>query len=104
MDGETVGRNDELQRIGAFLDVPEEGPSALVLEGDAGIGKSTLWSAGLDAARERGLLVLSARPAEAERKLAGAVLGDLLEDVLPDVLPALSPPQRRALELVLLLE
>jgi DNA-binding CsgD family transcriptional regulator len=104
MDGETVGRDEELERIGAFLDVPDESPSALVLEGDAGIGKSTLWASGVDAARERGLLVLSARPAEAERKLAGAVLGDLLEDVLPDVLPALSPPQRRALELVLLLE
>jgi DNA-binding CsgD family transcriptional regulator len=104
MDGETVGRNEELQRINAFLDLSDEGPSALVLEGEAGIGKSTLWAAGVDAARERGLLVLSARPAEAERQLAGAVLGDLLEGVLAEVLPVLSPPRRRALESVLLLE
>ena len=53
---------------------------ALVLEGEAGIGKSTLWLAGVDAAHERGLRVLSARPAESEQGLAYAGLGDLLED------------------------
>ena len=42
------------------------GMAALVLEGEAGIGKSTLWLAGVEAARERGLRVLSARPAEVE--------------------------------------
>jgi len=31
-----------------------------VLEGDAGIGKSTLWLAGVESARERSLRVLSA--------------------------------------------
>ena len=58
-----------------------------MLEGEAGIGKSTLWLAGVEHARARGLRVLSSRPAEAERGLAHVGLGDLFEDVLDDVCP-----------------
>src|SRR5439155_22104206 len=90
--------------IHAFLDRPVEGPAGLVLEGQAGIGKSTVWLAAVAGARERGFLVLSSRPAEAERGLAHVGLGDLFEDVLDDVLPALSMPRRRALEIALLRE
>ena len=99
-----VGREDQLAAVHDFLDAAENGLSALVLEGEAGIGKTTLWLAGVEAARERGSGVLIARPAEAERGLAHAVLGDLFEDVLDEVLPALSPPRRRALESALLLD
>ena len=90
--------------MSAFLDRTAAGPAALVLEGEAGIGKSTLWLAGVEAARERGFRVLSARPAEAEQGLAHAALGDLFEDVLEIVVPALSAPRRRALEVALLVE
>ena len=79
-------------------------PAALVLEGEAGIGKSTLWVAGVEHARAQGLRVLSSRPAEAEHGLALAGLGDLFEDALEEVLPSLPPPRRRALEVALLLE
>ncbi len=65
---------------------------------------STLWLAGVAAARERGLRVLSARPAEAEQGLAHAALGDLLGDSVVEVLPELSAPRRRALQVALLLE
>src|SRR5262245_24664285 len=81
-----------------------EAPGALVLEGDAGIGKSILWRAAVEGAGSHGRLVLAARPAEAERGLAFAGLGDLLEPVLDDVLPALPPPRRRAIRVALLLE
>src|SRR6266487_6299420 len=104
MTGEVVGRQQELGSIHAFLDGPLEDPAALMLEGEAGIGKSTVWLAAVAGARERGFLVLSSRPAEAERGLAHVGLGDLFEDVLDDVLPALSVPRRRALEVALLLE
>jgi hypothetical protein len=67
-----------------------------------GIGKTTIWLAGVEAARERGLRVLVSRPAEAERELAHVVLGDLFEGVLDDVLPALAAPRRHALEFALL--
>ncbi len=104
MSGEIVGRGEELGSIHGFFDQTADGPAALVLEGEAGIGKSTLWLAGVEAARERGLRVLSSRPAEAERGLAHAGLGDLFENELEIVLPALSAPRRRALEVALLVE
>jgi hypothetical protein len=45
---EIVGREDELASIHAFFDQAEGGPAALVLEGEPGIGKSTLWLAGVE--------------------------------------------------------
>jgi DNA-binding CsgD family transcriptional regulator len=102
MTGDVVGRGHELGLIRAFLDCPPEGPTAIVLEGEAGIGKSTLWLAAVGAARERGYRVVASRPAEAERDLAHAGLGDLFEDVSEDSLSALSSPRRHALEVALL--
>jgi DNA-binding CsgD family transcriptional regulator len=104
MTADIVGREVELASIHAFLERPAEGPVALVLEGEAGIGKSTLWLAGVEAARERELRVLVSRPAEAERGLTHAGLGDLFENVLESVLPALPAPRRHALEVALLVE
>ena len=100
---DVLGRDDELRSLHAFLDRPtDEGLSGLVLEGEAGIGKSTLWLAGVEATRERGLRVLSSRPSEVEAGIAHAGLGDLLEDALGDVLSELAAPRRRALEIALL--
>src|SRR5687768_9397969 len=101
---EIVGREEELgalrTRVGP--DSVIAGPAAIALEGEAGIGKSTLWRAAVEHARDQGRRVLSARPAESERGLAHAGLGDLLEGVLDDILPELTPPRRRALEVALL--
>jgi predicted ATPase len=104
MTVEIVGRDEELRSLSAFLDRTTEGPATLVLEGEAGIGKSTLWLAGVESARERGFRVLSSRPAEAEQGLAHSGLGDLFEEVLELVVPELSAPRRRALEVALLVE
>jgi hypothetical protein len=101
---EIVGRGAELRSLAEFFETAPARPAALVLEGEAGIGKSTLWLAGVDAAREGGFRVLASRPAEAERGLAFAGLGDLFEDVLEEIVPLLPPPRRRALEAALLLE
>jgi DNA-binding CsgD family transcriptional regulator len=95
------GRELELARIESFLD-GDTGPASLGLEGEPGIGKTTLWRAGVDAARDRGLLVLSTRPAEAERELSFSALGDLLEPARGRF-AELALPRRRALELALLL-
>jgi DNA-binding CsgD family transcriptional regulator len=100
---DVVGRDAELSSIHGFLDHAADGPAAFVLEGEPGMGKSTLWLAGIEYARSKGYRVLSARPAEAERGFAHVGLGDLLEDVLDDVLTQLSAPRRRALEGALLL-
>jgi len=102
MTDEVVGRDSELCSISAFLDAPVEAPAGLVLEGEPGIGKSTLWLAAVAAARERGFLVLVSRPAKAERGLVHVGLGDLFDRVLDGVIGELSPPRRRALEVALL--
>jgi len=104
MSPEIVGREEELASLRAFFEQAEGGPRALVLEGEPGIGKSTLWLAGVEGASRRDFRVLSSRPAEAERALAHAGLGDLFEGVLGDVLPTLAPPRRHALEVALLVE
>jgi DNA-binding CsgD family transcriptional regulator len=101
---EIIGRDEELDSLSAFLDGQAGVGAAFVLEGEAGIGKSTLWRAGVEAAHARGLRVLLSRPAEAERGLTHAGLGDLFENVLESVLPALPLPRRHALEVALLLD
>src|SRR6266852_608981 len=104
MAAEIIGREQELAKVDAFIDAAGRAPRGLVLEGEAGIGKSTLWREGVEHARARGVRVLTSRPAEAELALAFVGLGDLLEDVSGTVLPRLSPPRRRALAAALLHE
>jgi DNA-binding SARP family transcriptional activator/class 3 adenylate cyclase/predicted ATPase len=102
-DHAIVGRDDEIARLGDFLDSARRGPTALVLDGQAGIGKTTLWRWTLATAQGRGFTVLSASPAAAEAALSFAALNDLLESVLGEVLPRLPLPRRSALEAALLL-
>ena len=97
-----VGRDAELSSVYGFLDRAADRPTALVLEGEPGIGKSTLWLAAVAAARRQDLIVLSSRPAESERGLAYVGLGDLFDPVVDGVIGELSPPRRRALEVALL--
>ncbi|HXV33614.1 MAG TPA: AAA family ATPase [Gaiellaceae bacterium] len=99
-----IGREEELAQLGDFLSALAAGPAAFVLVGEAGVGKTTLWRAGADAARERGYRVLETRPSEAEARLAFAGLGDLLDPALDDLLDALPLPQADALRVALLLE
>jgi DNA-binding CsgD family transcriptional regulator len=96
------GRAAELARIGRFLDEAAVQPAALLIEGEAGIGKTTLWSAGIDQARHRGWQVLTCRPVQPEAALSFSALGDLLEPVPEAVLRVLPAPQRRALDVALL--
>jgi DNA-binding CsgD family transcriptional regulator len=99
---ELVGREDELDAIVHMLDARDALPDMVVLSGDAGIGKTELWRAGLEAALERGFRTLTTRPSETETGYSYAGLSDLLGGVGDDVLPRLPPIQRRALETALL--
>lgn len=45
--GGVCGRRRELGVMAAFLDGLRSGPSGLLLEGEAGIGKTTVWRAGV---------------------------------------------------------
>ena len=62
---EVVGRDSELATLDEFV-ASSHTLRALALPGRPGIGKTTLWEATIDAAQQRGLLVLSARPSDAE--------------------------------------
>lgn len=74
----------------------------LVLTGEAGIGKSALWEAGLAAARRAGVRVLAARPDETEVSLSFSALADLLDGIRAAELGAVPAPQRIALETAIL--
>lgn len=97
-----IGRESELARIRRFLDRIDEGFAALVLKGDAGIGKTTVWLDGVRQARDQGALVLSCRPAQTEASFSFAAVRDLLAPVGDADLSALPGPQREALDIALL--
>jgi DNA-binding CsgD family transcriptional regulator len=95
---ELVGRQREIAGVDRFLDLLSGGPAALVLEGEAGVGKTTVWRAAVDAARRRTSRVLVCRASESEGALSFLGLGDLLEDAPDSALEFLPEPQRVALE------
>src|SRR5215204_1152472 len=100
--GDVIGRESELAILHSFLDSIPTGPSALLLSGDPGIGKTTVWKEGLADAQLRRYRTLSCGPVEAETRLSYAALGDLLEPILEEALPTVPEPQRQALEVALL--
>ena len=57
---EVVGRESEIDSVHDFLEAVPGGPVALLIEGEIGIGKTTLWREGVAEAGERGLQVLTA--------------------------------------------
>lgn len=103
MEPQLVGRDAEVAEISAFLSAASGAPAALILIGDAGIGKTMMWKHMIQGAR-RSSRVLSCQPSSAERPLAFSALGDLLGDVVHEVLPALPGPRRQAVEAALLLD
>ena len=98
-----VGRADELAAVHAFLAGLDRLPAGLVIHGQAGIGKTTLWRAAIASAPDHGYRVLSTRPAQAEMQLSYAGLADLIAPVLEEGLAKLPSPQRRALEVALVI-
>jgi DNA-binding CsgD family transcriptional regulator len=99
-----IGREAEMARIRSFLDGLSRDPRMLLLEGDAGIGKTVLLEYGRNAATQRGHHVLSARPAETEMPLAYVGLADLLEAVPQALIEDLPLPQRHAVRYAVLQE
>ena len=97
-----VGREAELAAVEGLLDGVADGPAVLVLTGEAGIGKTSVWRVGVEAARVRGFTVWASRPAAAEVRLSYAGLSDLLADVSEEHMSRLPDPQRRALDAAML--
>ena len=97
-----VGRERELGELDRFLDGRADGFCTLVLDGEVGIGKTTLWEEALRRAAGRSWLVLSTRAAPSEVRMTYIALSDLLAGVPEESLEELPGPQRRALEIALL--
>jgi DNA-binding CsgD family transcriptional regulator len=94
------GRERELRSALDWLD--RDGTRALVLAGEAGIGKTAIWREAVRQARGRGWEVLTATPSGSEVQLGLVGLADLLGPLGERSLIALPAPQRRALEVALL--
>jgi DNA-binding CsgD family transcriptional regulator len=95
-----IGREPEVAEIGAFLAATAGAPAALVIVGDVGIGKTSVWRHAVRAAA-RTHRVLSCRPASAEAPLACSALDDLFGGVLDEILPGLPEARGRALAVAL---
>ncbi len=102
--GTALGRERELASIDAWLAgvPPATAPGLLVIAGEPGIGKTTLWNEAVRRARALGYRVLSSRPVPSDAGLPHVALTDLLRPVPDEALGPLPVPQRRALEAALL--
>ena len=88
-----IGREREIAVVSAFLDSIPHGSQALLLQGEAGIGKSTVWFEAVRLAEARAYRVLRARPAESEARLSYAVLADLVGPAFDETRAALPHPR-----------
>ena len=99
---EIIGRSTELETIAAFLE-RTTAARGLLLGGEAGIGKTVLWTHLVTSARADGYTVLASQPAASETRLSYAALGDLVSALPAAALEAALPaPQRTALDIALL--
>src|SRR5262249_31322565 len=105
---ELFGRSREIAVIEQFITaIPGSGSrlgstSALVISGDAGMGKTTLWQMGTDLARGAGFHVLTSQCAEAASELPSTHSGALRAGAPARVPASPAPPLKRALDIALL--
>lgn len=99
---EAISREPEAAAVSALLARLVTEPAGLVVTGEAGIGKTTLWLAVCEQARARGVRVLSARGDPSEVRLTFAALADLLGDVDEGIIDLLPPVQQSALNRILM--
>ncbi len=96
-----IGREAEIEALDRFVADDAAEPTALLMDGEAGIGKSTLFEHAIQAARRLRHTILVARPARSETDLSYVALVELLDGVDPQIIDGLPPPQTRVLNLLL---
>jgi len=84
--------------VRALIERASDSGGALVIRGEAGIGKSALISQAAIRAKERGFSILTATGVQSETRFAFAALHQLLHPFL-GALDKLPGPQRRALQM-----
>ena len=95
-----LGRDEELARLYWIVDELADHGGALVVRGEAGIGKTAMLAVVSERAHSLGVMVLSANAVESEAQLPFAGLHQLLLPSL-GLLTQLPEPQRHALEMAL---
>ncbi len=98
-----IGREAERQAVSRFLDAVPSGRAVLTIHGEPGMGKSLLFREAVSGAIRREYRVLVSRPGPRDATLSFSGLGDLLHPVVDEISGTLPEPQRRALEVALLL-
>lgn len=99
-----IGREAEREVAATFVAAAVTGSAVLDIEGEAGIGKSTLFRFAVDSARLVGSRVLTCGLTDAESALSFAGLTDLLRALELDQFDQLPAPQRYALAVATLRE
>jgi DNA-binding CsgD family transcriptional regulator len=99
--GRMIGRDAEIAALQGWLADPWA--RLAIVEGEAGIGKTSVWRRACALAEERGHAVVACSPTAAERHLVFAGLTDLLGPLLPPAAGAMAPSRRRAIEAALLM-
>jgi DNA-binding CsgD family transcriptional regulator len=101
-EGRVIGRDAELGAVAAFLAETGSGFAEVTLEGEAGIGKTTVWWEALRLASSAGARVVVTRPSESEATLSFTALGDLFDDLDDAMIGELPIPQSEAIAAALL--
>src|SRR5260221_13165807 len=98
---DVIGRAAELGRLSAWLQsrtpshpAPKEVRTVLVIEGEPGIGKTTLWAEGVRQARMEGRNVLLCRPRPSDAGQPNVGLTHLLRSGPDEAFQTLPLPQR----------
>mgnify|MGYP001792382809 CR=1 FL=1 len=99
---DVIGRGAELDRTRAWLKATSSDRTALFIEGEPGIGKTTIWSDGINQARLEDWTVLVCRPRPSDAGLSNVGITDLLRNVPDEAFADLPAPQRGPLEVATL--
>ncbi|TQS39695.1 ATP-binding protein [Cryptosporangium phraense] len=91
-----IGRENELRAVDRLIQQLPDSGGALVVRGDAGLGKSTLLAEATSLAASSDVRILRATGVESATQVAFAGLEQLLRPIR-DRIGALAPPQRAAL-------
>jgi DNA-binding NarL/FixJ family response regulator len=91
------GREPELQRLGELIDSVRDSGWALIVRGEAGIGKTALLESATDRARSQGMRVLTTVGVESHAQVPFVGLHQLLRPAWSE-LGRLPAPQRMAVE------
>ena len=104
-----IGRDTELETVTTWLHTGIPNPSssspaksALVILGEPGIGKTTMWGEAVRLARLEGWYVLSCQPRPSDAGLPNVGLTDLLRPVPDETFEGLPIPQRKPIEVATL--